>query len=242
MNKLHVGTSGWSYDHWKEVFYPKDLASENYLDFYQKHFDCVELNTSFYHLPKHQMILDWNEKTEDDFFFCPKVSRYITHQKKLNDFEEPLRNFLERFRPMKKKLGLILVQFPSQIKLDNPNIEKFLSFTRKFWSWKFAVEARHESWISNRTKELLQEKKAAWVIANSGGHYPEMKAVIGDTVYLRFHGPGELYASKYDKKTLSHYAKKAEKWLSEGKEVWAFFNNDHQGYAVENAKTFREML
>lgn len=143
---------------------------------------------------------------------------------------------------MKEKLGPILVQLPAGVKLHHPNVEPFLKLLSRFRSWNFAIEARDDSWITEETKDILSERKLIWVISDSGGKYPFMEAVTADWVYLRLHGPARAYAGKYDKKALSFYAKKAKQWLSEGKEIWAFFDNDEKAYAVENAKTFRELI
>jgi len=237
-DKWHIGTSGWSYDHWKGVFYPDGPD----LEFYAEHFDCVELNASFYHLPQHKTILKWKNETPEHFRFCPKLSRYITHQKKLNDVEKPFRRFIERLRPMKEKIGPVLVQFPEQVKFDNPNAERFFKLIRQFWSWEFAIEARDGSWMNEEALALLKEYGLSWVIADSGGEFPKLEGVSSDSVYLRFHGPKKVYASKYEKSALDEVARKVKRWSDEGKEVWVFFNNDHQGYAVENAEFLKKRM
>ena len=242
MKNFYTGTSGWSYKHWKGVFYPKDCKPQEYLEYYTEYFHCVELNASFYRLPSRKTILDWKKRTPEDFTFCPKLSRYITHIKKLHDARDALSQFLDLFRGMKKKLGPILVQLPQNVHFHNPNIEEFCSLLRKFKSFQFALEARHQSWHSKDAETLLSEKNIAWVISDSGGRYPSKEMVTADHVYLRFHGPGNLYASNYSSTTLKKYAKKTKKWLSEGKKVWAFFNNDAKGYAVKNAQQFRKFV
>ncbi|NGX58330.1 MAG: hypothetical protein K940chlam3_01235 [Chlamydiae bacterium] len=240
MSLFHVGTSGWSYEGWKGFFYPEDLRSKDFLDFYCQHFDCVELNSSFYRLPTAETVNKWKHQTPNDFLFCTKLSRYITHVKKLHDVEESLRNFLKRFKNLKPKMGPILVQLPPQVKFTNPNVEDFFKLLRRYRSFEFAIETRHKSWISDEALEFLEQKEMTFVIADWKNGYPTRETVTSDTVYLRFHGKD--YGTKYTNRELSQYAKKTKNWLAQGKEVWAFFNNDAYGYAVENAQTFKKIV
>lgn len=242
MANFRVGTSGWSYNHWKGPFYPKGLKSGDYLAYYAKHFDCVELNSSFYHLPKKETVSHWKKTVPEDFMFCPKLSRYITHIKKLNDSGQPLKDFLEVFKSIRKQMGPVLVQLPQVVKFTNPHTEEFFKLLRKYWSLEFAIEARDKSWMTDEALSFIKDKEMVWVIADWGNGYPAKEEVLADTVYLRFHGPKEEYASKYSEGQLKSWAKKTEKWLSQGKDVWAFFNNDGYGYAVKNAKTFKKMV
>src|SRR5688500_8949980 len=110
VQKINIGTSGWSYKHWKDDFYPKEIAQKNWLLFYSKSFRTTEINSSFYRLPKENGIINWLNVVPDDFVFCPKMSRFLTHMKKLRDPEEPLQRFFGIFEPIKKKLGPILIQ------------------------------------------------------------------------------------------------------------------------------------
>src|SRR5436305_8439995 len=117
--KLHIGTSGWSYKHWKDIFYPPKLKSTDWLKYYTRFFKTTEINTSFYHLPKPQTIEKWMREVPAGFRFCPKISRYITHMKKLRDPEESLGRFFEIFEPMHKMMGPVLIQLPPSLKFNN---------------------------------------------------------------------------------------------------------------------------
>lgn len=241
--KLFVGTSGWSYRHWEGCFYPSDVRPSAYLEYYVTQFDCVELNACFYRLPTAKVVQGWAERTPRRFTFCPKMSRWVTHVKKLNDVDDSVRLFLERFAPLQAKMGPVLIQLPPNLAFHREKAEPFLAllsaWRKKF---RFALEARHPSWIAPDVFEMLSDHNVAWVIADSGGFYPAAEAVTADFVYLRFHGPDSLYASHYTRKTLVQIAKKAEGWLREGKDVFAFFNNDAEGFAVTDAKTFLSMV
>ena len=245
MSRLWVGTSGWSYRHWLGVFYPKDLKPAKFLEFYAKHFDCVELNASFYRLPDEKTVENWAKRTPPGFKFCLKLSRLITHQKRLQGAEEPLQTFFERFRPLYEagKLGPVLVQLPPSLRFDPDITEGFFALLREHYGdYRFALEARHASWFAEEALDLLKEHEIAHVIADSGGRFPSCEAITADLVYLRFHGPGQLYVSDYPDEMLKEFADKIAKWLREGLEVWAFFNNDVGGYAVKNARRLRERV
>src|SRR5437763_2225412 len=105
---IHIGTSGWSYKHWKDIYYPPKLPSAKWLSFYAQHFKTTEINRSFYRLPTTDTISTWMKQVPGDFLFCPKMSRFLTHMKKLNDPEEPLERFFTLFEPMRKMMGPVL--------------------------------------------------------------------------------------------------------------------------------------
>ena len=233
---FHVGTSGWSYRHWADIFYPEEIKPARYLEYYVTRFDCVELNSSFYHLPKESTVAGWVERTPDHFRFCPKLSRFITHQKRLTDCEEALKRFFDVFEGMKTRLGPVLIQLPPGISYDRGLIADFLDILKTgYTSFRFAIEIRHRSWITDSFLDMLMQNGVAFVVADSGGRFPHHEAVTADTVYLRFHGPDKLYASEYGGSGLRMVAEKIINWLRAGHEVWAFFNNDFHGYAVRNA-------
>ncbi len=238
-----VGTSGWSYRHWVGPFYPPGTRNDQFLPYYCEHFGCVELNASFYRLPKPAMVEGWVKKTPDTFHFAAKLSRLITHQKRLVDCREALQAYFEVMGRLKPRLGPILIQLPPSLRFQADVVRPFLEELKEsFGEYAYALEARNESWFVPEAQQLLQEFGIAWVIADSGGRFPKLENVTADFVYLRFHGPGRLYASDYPDEQLADYAAKAARWIREGKFVWAFFNNDVGGYAVKNAQTLREMI
>lgn len=241
--KLFIGTSGWSYDHWQGVFYPDDVKSSDYLEYYTTKFDCVELNSSFYHLPKPKTVDGWMKRTPDYFQFCPKMSRYITHQKRLHEIDEAVENFFEVINPMQEKSGPVLVQFPPGLEYNESRVHHFLDVLKdKHSDFRFAIEVRDESWLNDDFFKLLSDYNTALVIADSGDRYPYSDVVTSDFVYIRFHGREKLYASDYDKNMLKPYARSIEHWLKEDLDVWVFFNNDYEGHAVKNAEKLAEML
>jgi uncharacterized protein YecE (DUF72 family) len=236
-------TSGWSYRHWSGIFYPPEIKPARYLEFYISKFDCVELNSSFYHLPRATTVDGWLKRTPDTFRFCVKLSRFITHQKKLGDCEEALVRFFDLFGNMQSRLGPVLIQLPPGLSFDKSLAADFISLLKaQYGSYRFAVEVRHRSWITDGFFTLLAENGIAFVIADSGKRFPYHEAVTADFVYMRFHGMEKLYASDYDESSLLHYAEKILSWLGAGLDVWAFFNNDFNGFAVRNALRLNEMV
>jgi len=240
---IHIGTSGWSYKHWSEILYPKDVKPEKYLEYYITRFSCVELNSSFYNLPLKTTVSGWANRTPDTFRFCLKLSRFITHQLQLVNVEDPLQKFLDVFDGMKDRLGPVLIQLPPGLSYDKSLISDFFNLLKEKSShYQFAVEVRNKSWINDSFFDILSRHKTAFVIADSGGRYPYNEAVTAGFVYLRFHGREQLYASDYQEDDLRYYAEKITKWIEESKEVWVFFNNDYHCFAVKNAARLEEII
>ncbi len=241
--KFHIGTSGWSYKDWIEVFYPKNLKSADWLTHYAKTFDCTEINGGFYRLPQKQTVINWVNNVPKRFLFCPKISRYLTHFKKLKEPEEPLERFFGIFEPMKKQMGPVLIQLPKLVSFDYDITELFYKLLmEKYSSYRFAMEVRHESWMKEDSYTLMAKYNIAFVISHSGGHFPYAEVVTAKNIYFRFHGPGSLYNTKYHHATLKKYSNLFKSWLSDGHELWIFFNNDWFGYGIDNALTLKKLL
>lgn len=233
---LHIGTSGWSYKHWKNIFYPDKMPAVEYLAYYSQVFCTAEINTSFYHLPKPETLQRWIREVPKNFRFCPKISRYITHIKKLNDPETTLPRFFDLFEPYKKRLGPILLQLPATVAFHEEKVRPFFEALRRYKGYWYAIEARHDSWFQQEAIRLLKKYRISLVAAYSGGRWPGAEMVTARHIYLRFHGPDGSYGTDYTGKALSSFAKKCLAWQAEGHTVWAFFNNDGQGYAVKDAR------
>ncbi len=241
--KLHIGLSGWSYPEWKGTFYPEKMKSTDWLGFYARAFDTVEINSSFYRLPKLQTLENWADKVPANFKFCAKMSRYLTHIKRLKEPEEPLQRFFSVFAHVKKQLGPLLVQLPGSLAFDMEVAVHFFELLKRDYSeYQFAVEARHETWTQTEATRLLEEYNIAWVISQAGTGFPYRELITGDNIYIRLHGPEKLYASSYPDETLQYFADKIKAWQKEGHNIWAYFNNTWGGYALDNIKTLEEML
>ncbi|HEY0355953.1 MAG TPA: DUF72 domain-containing protein [Flavisolibacter sp.] len=242
-SRIHIGTSGWSYKHWKGLYYPLKLAASKWLSFYARDFEATEINSSFYRLPTEEAVVNWTKQVPGDFLFCPKMSRFLTHMKKLNDPQESLERFFEVFIHMKKMMGPVLVQLPPMLAFNRDKTVAFYKLLRSQYNeYSFVMEVRHHSWMSEESLELMKNYDIGFVISQSGTGFPYGELVTSKNIYVRFHGPGALYASPYPDKMLEYFANKFYGWLKKGHEIWAFFNNDLHGYAPDDAKKLMMLM
>jgi len=236
---VHIGTSGWSYAHWTEKFYPAGLKNKRWLNYYSGQFKTVEINSSFYHLPTPQTFKGWKESTAADFLFSVKASRYITHVKKLKDCREAFNRLLTAARELGEKLGPFLFQLPPNMGKNEGRLEEFLKILPV--KYKFAFEFRNESWLTDDIYCLLKDAGCAFVISSSPG-FPHREEITADFCYIRMHGPSNLYSSSYSNDELKKFASMIKKNLKKNIENYVYFNNDARGYAVENARTLLAMV
>ncbi len=243
MSKVHydirVGTSGWHYDDWRGPFYPDTLPKSKWFEHYALHFDTVEINNTFYQLPKAQTFKNWHKQAPDNFLFTVKANRYITHIKRLRDAQEPVERFLEGARLLRNNLGPILYQLPPTFHKD---IDRLMAFLQLLPKGRTAVfEFRHKSWFSEDTYELLREFNAAFCIHDMPG-IPTPRIITADSIYIRFHGSTGKYEGDYPKSVLRDWAQWIKEHTKAVPSVYAYFNNDIHAYAVLNAKTLREQI
>jgi len=234
-----IGTSGWSYPHWKGPFYPADLPDSRLLDYYSRHFHSVEINNSFYHLPSEEAVTGWRKGTPADFVFAAKASRYLTHMKKLKDPQASLATFFGRMTRLGGKLGPVLYQLPPRWHCNPARLADFLAALPA--DHRHAFEFRDESWINAEILALLRKHRAAFCIYDLAGYQSPLH-VTANFVYLRLHGPQGAYQGRYDGRTLTAWARKIRKWLEDDLDVYCYFDNDEAGYAVENARDLQERL
>jgi uncharacterized protein YecE (DUF72 family) len=244
MAHFFAGTSGWNYRNWRGNFYPENLSPKKFLPFYAETFDTAEVNYSFYHLPKVTTYENWYAATPANFVFTLKLSRYITHIKRLNDVKQPWKEFLKGARALKEKLGPILLQFPPSFKGTEENlkrIEEFLAYASKD-KVRLAMEFRHDSCFAQPMLEILRRYEAALVIAHSSRFpVPEVMAT-GNFVYFRFHGPKEWCSSSYSEKQLREWGRRIKTFMHQGLDAYSYFNNDARADAAPNAKLLLEIV
>ncbi|MCF7870581.1 MAG: DUF72 domain-containing protein [Candidatus Omnitrophica bacterium] len=236
---IHIGTSGWHYKHWKDNFYPKKIKPDQFFNYYLKKFTSVEINNSFYQLPKKSTLQGWNKKAPNNFIFSVKASRYITHVKKLKDPKESVKKFFKAIKPLEKKIGPILFQLPPAWKLNAERLEKFLQVLPK--GYKYTFEFRNQQWFDDKIYKLLEKYNAAFCIYDLAGILSPKK-VTADFIYIRLHGPGKAYQGDYDKKKLKNWAKNFSRWKKEKKEVFCYFDNDQSGFAAKNALELKNLI
>jgi uncharacterized protein YecE (DUF72 family) len=239
MANYYIGTSGWHYEDWKGLFYPVDLTKSRWLEFYARHFPTLELNNSFYHLPSEKAFVNWREASPKGFVFAVKVSRFITHIKRLKNAEEPLQNFLERAGLLVDKLGPLLYQLPPSMKRDDERLESFLSMLPS--QYRHVFEFRNESWFDDEVLKVLMRYNAGFCVFDMPGLTSPVVATA-DFAYVRFHGSAGLYSSSYSDKELAEWAKKIAELGEKLKAVYVYFNNDVAGYALSNARTLTRFL
>lgn len=237
--KVLIGTSGWSYDHWKENFYPKKLGTSKWLGYYSKEFPTVEVNTTFYHLPLNSTIQKWHGEVPARFKFSIKASRYITHQKRLKDCAASVKLFHKVIKGLKTKNGPILFQLPPSFKMNKERLLEFISHLKEEVDYVF--EFRHDSWYVEEIYEILSKHKIALCITDLTGKLTPLK-VTSHFTYIRLHGPKKAYQGSYGKVKLRFWKKQIDKWLADKISVYCYFDNDEKGYAIQDAKSLKTMF
>lgn len=240
MARILVGTSGWTYPEWREFLYPEDLPSNRFLEYYAARFPTTEVNYSFYHLPSPATYEKWAAQVPETFIFSLKASRLITHTKRLTEVEEAWSTFVERARTLQARLGPILLQFPASFQRDTARLAAFLKTVRRD-QLRLAFEFRHPSWFTDEIYRLLERHGAALCIADSPS-YPREDVLTADFTYVRFHGREKLFRSSYTKAELTAEARKMKRYVKDGVDVYAYFNNTAGEAAVKNARTLRKLL
>jgi uncharacterized protein YecE (DUF72 family) len=235
---LRIGTSGWNYPHWREVFYPSTLPQADWFGYYSRLFDTVEINNTFYQLPQEKTFDHWREQAPAGFVYAVKANRYLTHQKKLKDAAEPLCNFLSRVRRLQSRLGPILYQLPPNW---NRNVDRLAGFCRLLpKDLTHVFEFRNRDWLVDETYAVLEEHGACLCIHDMLPRHP--RRVTASTVYVRMHGAGERYGGSYSRDRLRRWAGWIQEMALEKRRVYVYFNNDARGNAVRNALTLRECV
>jgi uncharacterized protein YecE (DUF72 family) len=226
---LRVGTSGFHYNHWRGIFYPRDLAQSAWFGHYAQRFDTVEINNTFYHLPSASAFDSWKRQAPPDFIYALKFNRYGSHWMRLKNPRATIGNFLKAARRLGEFLGPILVQLPPHWSVNAARLDGFLAVAPRALRW--AVEFRNPSWLCDEVYSVLERHKAALCVHDIIKDHPRI--LTADWTYLRYHG--ERYSGSYSHQKLAAEAGWIRRQLATGKDVFAYFNNDAQGFAVSNA-------
>jgi len=241
LNQIRIGCSGWNYDHWRNgVFYPPRFPTRLWLDYYARRFDTVEVNATFYRLPKREVVANWVETSPSGFLFAVKMSRYITHLKRLLDLDAGVRRFYERIEPLVRspKLGPVLWQLPGNFRRDDDRLAGALA---KLPPGRHCFEFRHESWFAPEVYELLRSHGTALVIGDDPRRPFQTHELTADWTYIRFHAGSRGRRGNYSESELEEWAQRIERWRPEH-DVYAYFNNDWEGFAIRNALRLKERL
>jgi len=233
MAYAYIGTSGWNYRNWRDVFYGK-TPQKQWLHFCSKHFTGIEINATFYRLQSPDTFRKWRDDTPEHFRFAIKGNRYLTHNKKLKDAGDSLKPEKERAAAMGGKLAAVLWQLPNGFKKNFERLEQFARALNEWSGVRHAIEFRHTSWFDDEVADCLSQHHVA-VCQSDAADWQMWNAVTTDMVYVRLHGHTRTYASAYSNQLLGEWAEKVNRWLAEGRDVHVYFDNDSEGAAPIDA-------
>lgn len=236
--RYFIGTSGWNYDDWKGRFYPEDLPSSRWLEYFVQHFSTVEINFSFYKWPDREQFAKWAQETPDDFIFAVKASRYLTHRKKLKDPAQPIERTIASVRGLGDKLGPTLFQLPPHWKVNVQRLREFLALLPR--DIRYAFEFRDPTWLVDEVFDLLSEYGVANCIM-AAPDLPRVMRVTAPFSYIRMHSGGAETESKFTEEQLKWWAEQIKAMLNT-MDVYVYFNNDWKGFALENAQRLIELV
>jgi uncharacterized protein YecE (DUF72 family) len=235
---VRVGCSGWNYRHWRERVYPKGLPARRWLEYYATLFATVEVNATFYRLPTRSAVAGWVEQTPPEFVFAVKSSRYLTHIKRLTDLEGGVERFYDRIDPLveARKLGPVLWQLPENFHRSDERLADTLEAVPP---GRHAFEFRHPSWFVEDVYALLRTHGAALVIGDHPQRPFQAHELTADWTFLRFHYGSHGRNGNYSERELETWKRRVDRWQKQA-DVYAYFNNDWEGYAVKNALWLRD--
>jgi uncharacterized protein YecE (DUF72 family) len=240
MKAVHVGCSGWNYRDWRGRVYPEGLPASRWLEHYATLFDTVEVNSTFYRLASRDAVARWVEQTPDHFLFTLKASRYLTHIKRLTALDQGVQRFYERIEPLvaTPKMGPVLWQLPENFHRDD---DRLASALQGLPAGRHCFEFRHESWFTPDVYGLLREHGVALVIGDMPKRPFQTYEMTADWTFVRFHYGARGRRGNYSEVELEEWARRLEEWRSRV-EVFAYFNNDWEGFAVKNGLWLRRRL
>jgi len=235
-NNVYIGCSGWSYQEWKGKFYPLNLSSNHYFDFYTSQFNTIEVNSTFYHYPSLKTVKNWYQKAPSNLKFTFKANQMITHTLKFYEAQEWVKRTYELSTILKEKMGCFLFQLPPSFTFTSQNLEHILTHLNPFF--KNVIEFRHPSWWD---PEVFKACKLANItICNTiGMRMPEIIIPHQTDLYVRFHG-NSTYEANYDDAALLEWSQRIKELNA--KEIWIYFNNTRLGHAPYNALNLRRHL
>jgi uncharacterized protein YecE (DUF72 family) len=240
--RLHIGTSGWAYRGWRGPFYPADLPAARHFAFYRERFRSVEVNGTFYRLPNPGAVAAWRDRAGPGFTFAVKVSRFVSHNKKLRQPRIHLGIFLAAIAPLGPRLGPLLVQLPPSWRRNVERLERFLAAYRELAGGRaLAIEFRHPSWHDAEVDAVLRRHHASFCISHLDGRLSPL-TVTARMVYVRLHGSAGRYAGGYGRAGLRPWRERIAGWLADGREVFCYFDNDIGAAAPRDALLLQEML
>jgi uncharacterized protein YecE (DUF72 family) len=240
MSRVRIGCSGWSYDDWRGDLYPDGLPKRRWLERYAEVFDTVEVNATFYRLPKEATVRGWVEQVPGDFLFAVKASRYLTHMKRLREIADAVARFWEPLEPLRRsrRLGPVLWQLPGSFHRDDDLLAAALD---RLPAAEHCFEFRHPSWFAPAVGRLLKERGASLAIGDDKRRpLPEARPV-GEIAYLRLHYGHRGRDGNYSDAELDGWRRRISAWRSR-RPVFVYLNNDWRGFAPANARYLARSL
>jgi uncharacterized protein YecE (DUF72 family) len=240
MKAVHIGCSGWNYKDWRDRLYPKGLPASRWLEHYATVFDTVEVNATFYRLPKRDTVQHWADQTPKGFQFAIKASRYLTHIKRLRELPERLDRLMEPLEPLieSKKMGPLLWQLPENFHRDD---ERLADALPAFPELRNGIEFRHPSWFAPEVMAMLREHGVALVIGDHPERPFQTRELTTDWTYVRLHLGAKDRSGNYTDAELETWKRRAAAWRSRA-EVYVYANNDWRGFAAQNSQWLKEHL
>ncbi|HEX2391320.1 MAG TPA: DUF72 domain-containing protein [Solirubrobacterales bacterium] len=240
MREVRIGCSGWSYGDWRGVLYPAGLGTPRWLARYAEVFETVEVNATFYRLVKAETVRNWAEQVPDGFLFAVKASRYLTHMRRLRGIEAGIERFWEPLAPLREagKLGPVLWQLPERFERDEETLAAALKLLPEA---RHCFEFRHPSWFDSTVYELLERHGASLALGHDARRPLPEASPAGPIAYLRLHYGERGHGGNYSRRELETWRRRIAAWRAE-RPVFAYLNNDWQGFAVRNARTLRAGL
>ncbi|MEM2760698.1 MAG: DUF72 domain-containing protein [Nitrososphaerales archaeon] len=232
-----IGCSGWFYWHWKIIFYPETMPPSKWFHHYTTYFNTVELNSPFYHWPKQSTVKTWYRQSPDDFVYTLKVNRTITHIKKFKGSSRLVNAFYKISDDLKDKMGCFLFQLPPSLKFSDKKLKEIVSQIDA--ERKNVIEFRHVSWFREEVYDELRRSGIIFCIVSSP-NLPEDFVKTSNEIYIRFHGKNSWYSYNYSNKEIEEWVRKIRK--ARAKNVWLYFNNDANAYAVKNSLYLKKLL
>ena len=240
MSRTFIGTSGWSYDGWRGLFYPEGVPKKQWLGWYATQFQTTEINGSFYRTPSLEAVRAWRDQSPKDFLFAWKASKFITHWKRLGENSvNSIALMQTRLEALAPKVGAVLFQLPPHFSKDCARLASFLEMLPRHYPYAF--EFRHQSWYHDEVFELLRKHDVSLCLSD---HHdaPAPWEVTAQHVYIRGHGPGGRYKDNYPTATLRSWARRIARWREQRRPVFIYFDNDQKSAAPADARRLLDML
>jgi uncharacterized protein YecE (DUF72 family) len=236
---LRVGTSGWQYKHWRGRFYPRTVPSTRWLEHYAERFETVEVNNTFYRLPKPDTFAGWAARVPGDFAFAIKASNYLTHYKRLREPSEPVARLLTHAAPLGARLAVVLLQLPPDMKAEPGRLDETLAaFGARV---RVAVEPRHASWWCDDVRSVLRTHRAALCLADRESRVITPEWRTADWCYVRMHSGRAHPPSCYGQVALRSWVDRLHGLYGADVDGYVYFNNDGHGCAVRDAAVFARL-